>query len=870
MGPSTPLGSSQDKPPVLDLPKTPDTPNSQVEIRPAADPALSTPLAAAGGRWARYKDSSASLYSPPSVEVAKRFLGTIGGSVQHLLPRTLPTRAVRQSISDTPVSRRQCQTPSPDMICHGCHGPIGSGFHKGSAIGKAHCTLPHSYSCPGGIGEDDSWKSCPPNFPPGVLPGDTGFENTLGESAFQATPGIVGSTPALHRDSPVVHFQDLSQQSLARQSYGVLQQPPLLPVSSTNPHLLPASHIATSSNVVHQHELDEVRLYRQAQGEGARTRVIQDRIPSRMLGASSQQSGGSHLSDLEQEEAVLRARNQQQELNAAKSQEQEVLTIKDIRSVPGMRSEVEDHVNVFRTLAPVLGAAPSAPPPGISLPAPQPHPSQLTDMLSGLQLGTGHDQGPSQQSQELAAVKAQYAAVVHQQRLAARQLEQEQIQQGHLAARHQQQLQQELVARQQKAQDRATAEIAQYRRKIAEVESQLRSTQQAWQNQSHLLHPAPRVITTQTVAPHADAVTTGGGTLPLYEYLQGSDGRQYKVLKSTALPVSPVQQVPSTRLEYRCSPTSGRLYQVRVPVVPTVSPALSPQGHYTWHRDPRSGLMYQIPVPQHHRVENLPVPGPSVQQPQVYHQGDGTPAGHHVSGQVIQQQVQGSQQLHQLSRSYSGNVQDRVQGITNLSEREGGVKRPKLIDYVKKCPVKWAQQVKPDTMNIPVYAWGAVTEIIESLSGRAEALSEPELLGKLQHMQGVFEVCCINSTPVEYNSYGWTLARHYASKVQAKVDQDLLTWSTIQPGVQTAELVAAQMEYPKPLEKKLPSKKPEDEKQMCHTYNSCNVEGKCDYEVAHPGKSCQRKHECSWCRKNLGKGHRHQVWKCVKKVESGQ
>ena len=785
MGPSTPLRSCQNKPPVLDLPKTPDTPNSQVEIRPAVQSGLSTPHVGGGGHWGQLRSSSASVYHPPSLEVAKRFLRTVGGSTQESLPRPPPPRSVRQPSTDTPVSRRQYQPPSPDMICHGCHGPIGSGLHKGSAMGKVHCTLLHSYSCPGGIVEDDSWKSCPANYAPGLFPSDTGFENTLGDSAFHVATGIVESTPAVYRDSPVIHHQDLSQQALTRQSHGVLQQPPLLPVSSTTPHMIPTSLTTTSSTGVHQHVLDEVRLHRQALGEGARARVIQDRIPGRMLGASSQQSGGSVLSDLEQEEAGLRARNQQQEINAARrSQEQEVLTIKDIRSVPGMRSEVEDHVNVFRSLAPVLGSAPSAPPPGLSLPGPQLYPSQLVNMVSGLQLGTSQDQSLPQQSQELAAVQARYAEVVHQQKLAARQLEQEQLQQEQLAARHQQQLQQDLVARQQQAHDRAAAEIAQYRRQIAEVESQLRSTQQALQNQSHSVHPAPRVITTQTGAPHANAVMAGEGTSSPYDFLQGSDGRQYRVLKSAAVPVTPVPQVASTRLEYRCSPTSGRLYQVRVPVVPkmfSTSPSLSPQGQYTWHKDPRSGLMYQVPVPQHQGVRHLPVSGPSVQQPwqvqqpQGYHQVTDTPVGHHLSGQAIQQQAQGSQQLQQLSRSYSENGNDRVKGITNLSEREGGVKKPKLIDYVRKCPVKWAQQVKADTMNIPVYAWGAVTEIIESLSGRAEPLPEAELLGKLQHMQGVFEVCCINSTPVEYNSYGWTLARHYASKVQAKVDQDLVT-----------------------------------------------------------------------------------------------
>ena len=122
---------------------------------------------------------------------------------------------------------------------------------------------------------------------------------------------------------------------------------------------------------------------------------------------------------------------------------------------------------------------PSAAPPG--LPASQlgNHPAQLADRVAGTQLGTDHGQVFPQQSQELASLQAQYAAVLHQNKLAARQLVQDQIQQEQVAARqqqqHQHQLQQQLVTRQQQAYDRTAAEIAQYRRKIAEVEAELHS-----------------------------------------------------------------------------------------------------------------------------------------------------------------------------------------------------------------------------------------------------------------------------------------------------------------------------------------------------------------------------------------------------------
>jgi hypothetical protein len=111
-----------------------------------------------------------------------------------------------------------------------------------------------------------------------------------------------------------------------------------------------------------------------------------------------------------------------------------------------------------------------------------------------------------------------------------------------------------------------------------------------------------------------------------------------------------------------------------------------------------------------------------------------------------------------------------VQGIAKLVESEGA-KKPKLLDYVKKCPAKWSQQVKLETMNLPIYGWGALTELIASITGRAVPLTDGVFLAKLQHIQSVFEVCCINTTATEFNSYGWVLARNYESKVQGKMDQ---------------------------------------------------------------------------------------------------
>jgi hypothetical protein len=124
-----------------------------------------------------------------------------------------------------------------------------------------------------------------------------------------------------------------------------------------------------------------------------------------------------------------------------------------------------------------------------------------------------------------------------------------------------------------------------------------------------------------------------------------------------------------------------------------------------------------------------------------------------------------------------------MQGIVSLVDGEGARKQLKLMDYVKKCPARWCKNVKSGNMNLPVYGYGAVAELTASLSGRAEPLPENVLLSKLSHLQNVFEICCINSTEAELSSYGWTLARDYALKVNERVDQQFQSWGTVSHGI---------------------------------------------------------------------------------------
>ena len=211
-------------------------------------------------------------------------------------------------------------------------------------------------------------------------------------------------------------------------------------------------------------------------------------------------------------------------------------------------------------------------------------------------------------------------------------------------------------------------------------------------------------------------------------------------------------------------------------------------------------------------------------------------------------------------------------GIVSLLE--GGTttkKQPKVLEYAKTCPTKWSKQATAFNINLPLYAWGAVTEIEASLSGRSEALSDATMLGKLRHLKNTLEVCCLNSTSTDFTAYSWTLARDYANKVDNEVEQKLATWQDMPAGVRTATLVSAQMENPRPLPKLPPvntKSAVSEKKDTCTTYNTCTTEAKCDYEVTYPDRKCFKKHECSYCMKTKKQSWRHQAVRCKVKASA--
>ena len=354
---------------------------------------------------------------------------------------------------------------------------------------------------------------------------------------------------------------------------------------------------------------------------------------------------------------------------------------------------------------------------------------------------------------------------------------------------------------------------------------------------------------------------------PTYDLFIDASGKTCKVPRQAA------QAAPTTRTEFRCSPLSGKRYTVQVPLQTKTPPQVK---RLEWRCNPQTGELYQVEVPAPQLSSQ---PQGHLEQPQVL------PWSGQDPGQGSQRPSQQLQHQHESSGDFEQQLQNKIKGIFKLDE--GGVtkKTAKTIDFAKKGSAKWAKKTTSENINLPLYTYGAVSELESSLSGRSEAMSEEEFLAKLRHIKNILDVCCLNSESTDFKGYGWTLAKDYAQKVEGEIEQKISSWVGLSAGVQTSQLLLAQMDNPKPAGRPppratdRPTDRPADKlgekgggkiapKPRCPTYNSCKTEDKCEYELSHPETKCILKHECNWCKSNLNQTWRHQEWGCKNKKKN--
>ena len=835
-------------------------------------------------------------FTPSNFESAKAFLRA---SVESLHTRERPSR----SLSETPLtSRTQLILRMP--TCHGCHGHMGQGQHQGSAPGKQHCTLEHSVYCRGGVIEDLSWRACPLNYQYNRnldIASGPGFESTMTMTDFhpnsmqQLGPGY--STPVISgaegQHTPAGSSAAPSQS--VQHDGGPHQQVSLGAVSRRGGERFPGR--------VSFLEPDE------SAPPGGATAMSQGHVPLHPLAAvgGNGQQGPHQVSEIIQGQIDSHRANNQVE-NIV-SDRPGGINITDLRGNNNLRQGVEDFMEtVIRRRIPSLSSAQTA---------------QL--------VGDGIRVTPGSAPDYLPQVIA--APVVHQP-----------ANTQHPLYPPQQPTVQQL--------QQAAPQMNGFPNPASGTSSGEPNYCYEWITDSRGGRILVRTPVPVPTVQHYGSVQQAPSVPPLQTPVQQAAAQAAPPVPLQNQAFVYQQQPPSRadlvsyRTEFRCSPTSGRQWQVRVPV-PNSSPQIipSPSFRNEWRIHPHTGVSYQVQVPVHspqahppmtpqgfppQSAPQQPIPPqfpphqhlppqqqfppqqsmPHQQQqirPQYYqqqvsnqaipsqtplqtsqlpsnhtqnsfqHHAGVAPSSSFLAGPEMSQGVQHSfsQYCEQQDGNSSLSRQERVAGIVSLLEGGTTRKQPKIMDFVKKCPARWSKQATMNNINLPLYAWGSVAELESSLSGRAEAMSEGVLLGKVRHLQNILEVCCLSSSSTDFTGYGWTLARDYATKVENEVEQNLIQWKDMQVGVRTATLVSSQMEHPRPPP---PPREPKkagtgtgtgEKKDVCSTYNKCKTEGKCEYEVAHPGKTCQRKHECSFCREKKKQSWKHQSWNCQNKPADG-
>ena len=231
---------------------------------------------------------------------------------------------------------------------------------------------------------------------------------------------------------------------------------------------------------------------------------------------------------------------------------------------------------------------------------------------------------------------------------------------------------------------------------------------------------------------------------------------------------------------------------------------------------------------------------------------------------------------------------ERVPTFVNVhdeSERQGKGTVPELVHYARECPVHWTSKITTQNMNVVLWSWAYVAQILATRVGQAPAMQDGELEARLQHFLSVLEITLQTSSQSDFPSDAWKVARLYHTKVQQKLDSGVTDWLQMneQWGASTLphELMAANAEagyQPKKASKPrgddstgkgAASGKSKDDKlkRLCPSWNTSETRGKCWFELEHEGLNCKYTHHCTYCKSKKLNPVNHQRHFCKRRLE---
>ena len=270
-------------------------------------------------------------------------------------------------------------------------------------------------------------------------------------------------------------------------------------------------------------------------------------------------------------------------------------------------------------------------------------------------------------------------------------------------------------------------------------------------------------------------------------------------------------------------------------------------------------------------------------------------AGKSKSKQIVfNKSVDTTQSLYRDHRAKPGRVVSCVPAMKDErlpsyvhsdSEKQGKESVPELVRYARECPVHWTSKITTPNMNVVLWSWAYIAQILATRIGQAPALQDGELEARLQHFMSVLEVTLQTTVQTDFASDAWKVARLYHTKVQQKLDNGHTDWIQMyeQWGGSTMphELMAANAEVGPSKRNKKPraddggnlGKRNDDRrnddrsKRLCGSWNKCETRGKCQYEIDNEGEKCKYAHHCSYCKYKKINPVNHQRHFCKKRLE---
>ena len=318
-----------------------------------------------------------------------------------------------------------------------------------------------------------------------------------------------------------------------------------------------------------------------------------------------------------------------------------------------------------------------------------------------------------------------------------------------------------------------------------------------------------------------------------------SNGEKYFIQRK-------VKQLPDMVQTYVCDEATGRWYKRNIPRTDLgISQPAKPTSRKTAPATDRTSPVYT----DHRAGSSSPVP--------LVRRGHRTPV-----------------------QSAPPSQADRVPGIVPIDpERQGrDNKIPDRLQWARNCPVNWTNKVNSANMNVVLWAWSYMAELLATRTGMAPNLEQGELEARMQHFCHVLEITLQTSGSADFCGDAWAVGRLYDKKVQQKVDSKLFSWvqlSSMNYGASLPhELIAATQELAKkegggkvPGDGKNRGGKKEKASWKCPTWNKSETRGKCNWELENAPDKCQGLHECSYCKAKSFTPVNHQRFFCKKRLE---